>query len=59
MKLQYTLLALAFALVYGILKSVLPDLPLSEDVFNALMLYILSKLGAEIVGLPIAAFFKK
>ena len=59
MKLDYTLYALIYPLLFGLLHSFLPDLPaeFSSVVFQALFSYVLTKLGVEIVGAPIRAFF--
>lgn len=59
MKLEYTLYALIYPLLFALLTSVVPDLPgeFSSVVFEALFSYILTKLGVEIVGRPIRAAF--
>ena len=59
MKLEYSLLVLALALVYGIIKQFLPDFPISEDVLLTFVLYVLLKLGVEVVGQPVRAFLIK
>jgi hypothetical protein len=53
MKLDYALLALLMGAVYGLIKLFLPDFPLSQDVFFVLIIYVLVKLGVEIIGQPI------
>ena len=62
MKLEYSLLAVLMAAVYGLVTYFFPDFPLSQEVFYALIIYVLVKLGVEIVGQPIrrafARFFK-
>ncbi len=49
MKLSLTLLALAVGLVYGIIVNYFPDFPVSQDVLLGFVIYILAKLGIEIV----------
>ena len=53
MKLDYALLALIMGAVYGLIKLFLPDFPLSQDMFFVLIVYVLVKLGVEIVGAPL------
>jgi uncharacterized membrane protein YgaE (UPF0421/DUF939 family) len=48
MKISYTLLALALALVYGVIVSLFPDFPISQEVLLAFVVYVLLKLGVEI-----------
>lgn len=60
MKVEYSLLALALALVYGVIKQFLPDFPISPDVLLAFVVYVLLKLGVEVVGAPaFRAFYQK
>jgi len=59
MKLEYSILVLGLALVYGVVKQFLPDFPLNEPTLLAFLVYVLLKLGVEIVGAPIRAFFVK
>lgn len=56
MKLSLTLVALAVALVYGIIVTVAPDFPISEEVLLAFVVYVLVKLGVEIVEPAVRAF---
>jgi hypothetical protein len=51
-----TLVALAVALVYGIIVTVAPDFPISEEVLLAFVVYVLVKLGVEIVEPAVRAF---
>lgn len=53
MKIEYTILAAFIALVYAILVKFLPDIPLDRDMLMTLFVYVLLKLGVEIVGEPI------
>jgi hypothetical protein len=57
MKLEYTLLAVLMAAVYGLITYFLPDFPLSQEVFYGLIIYVLLKLGVEIIGQPIRKAF--
>jgi len=59
MKLEYSILVLILALVYGVIKQFFPDFPLDETTLLAFIVYVLSKLGVEIVGAPIREFFVK
>lgn len=52
MKIEYSLLSLAMALVYGIIVKFLPDFPVSPEILLALLVYVLLKLGIEVVGAP-------
>jgi len=49
MKLTLTLVALAVGLVYGLIVNYFPDFPVSQDVLLAFVVYVLAKLGIEIV----------
>jgi len=49
MKLSLTLIALAIGLVYGVIVNFFPDFPVSQDVLLAFVVYVLAKLGIEIV----------
>jgi hypothetical protein len=49
MKLSLTLLTLAVGLVYGIIVQFYPDFPVSQDVLLAFIVYVLLKLGVEVV----------
>jgi hypothetical protein len=48
MKISYTLLTLALALVYGVIVNFFPDFPISQEVLLAFVVYALLKLGVEI-----------
>ena len=49
MKLSLTLIALAVGLAYGIIVQYFPDFPVSQEVLLAFVVYVLAKLGIEIV----------
>lgn len=53
MKIEYTLLVLALALVYGIVKQFLPDFPLDEQTLLTFIVYVLAKLGVEVAAPPV------
>jgi len=59
MKLEYSILALALALVYGVVKNFLPDFPIDEQTVMAFVVYVLLKLGVELVGQPIRNLFNR
>ncbi len=49
MQIPYTILVLVVALLYAITKQFLPDFPISEEVFQILIGYLLVKLGLPVV----------
>lgn len=57
MKVEYSILVLALALVYGILVKFFPDFPLSQDTLLAFVVYVLLKLGVEVTVPAIKARF--
>lgn len=59
MKLEYSLYVLIYPLLFGLLRTLLPDLPadFSSVVFQALFAYVLSKLGVVIVEPTVRGFF--
>jgi len=57
MKINYTILALFVGLLFAIVRQYLPDFPLADDVLLGLFLYVLGKLGVEIVGAPVRSLF--
>lgn len=61
MKLNYSLFALIYPLLFSLLQSIAPDLPPVFDVgvFSAVFAYVLTKLGVEIVGAPVRALLVK
>lgn len=52
-KVEYTILAALVALVIAIVKAALPDAPVTADALMALLLYVLAKLGVEVIGKPL------
>lgn len=52
MTIEYGILVLALALVYGIVKQWLPDFPIDEKMLLTLVVYVLLKLGVVVVGVP-------
>ena len=59
MKLQYSLLVLALALAYGIITQLFPDFPISQEVLLAFVVYVLLKLGVEVVDAPIRGYLQE
>ena len=59
MKIEYGILSLAIALVYGIIVKFFPDFPVSPEVLLAFLVYVLLKLGVEVVGAPVRKLFGK
>ena len=58
MKLSLSLLSLAAALLYGVIKNFAPDFPLSADVFLSLCVWALTILGVVIVEPFVRSGFK-
>jgi hypothetical protein len=56
MKISFTLLALALALVYGVIVNFFPDFPISQDVLLSFVVYVLLKLGVEITQPVVVSF---
>lgn len=54
MKIEYTLLVILVSAAYALVKNFVPDLPVSEEVFQVLIGYLVIKLGVEVVGKPTA-----
>ena len=52
MKLNYTIVLSVIGAVYLILKRYVPDFPVSDTVFQVVMLYLLAKLGVEFSDKP-------
>lgn len=59
MKLNYTLLVLTVALVYGVVTQLFPDFPISEEVLLAFLAWALARLGVEVVEPAVRGFFVK
>lgn len=59
MRIEYSLLVLALALVYGIIVQFFPDFPISQEVLLAFVVYVLLKLGVEVGGAPAVRGFLK
>ena len=57
MKVDYLILEAFLAAGYLVLVNYLPDFPLAASVVVGLAVYVLGKLGVEVVGKPIRAFF--
>jgi hypothetical protein len=52
MKVEYVIVVAVVAALYLIVKQFLPDFPVSDAVFQTVILYLLAKLGVEVVGKP-------
>jgi hypothetical protein len=59
MKLSLSLLTLIIALVYGIIVNFFPDFPIDEGTLLAFVVYVLLKLGVEVVEPVIRAALVK
>ena len=51
-RIEYSILAAFVALLYAVIKIAFPDFPGTEQALVALFLYVLAKLGVEVVGKP-------
>lgn len=58
MTIEYTIVAIVIALIYTIIVKFLPDFPVSPEVFQVIILYLLAKIGVEVVGKPLARAFR-
>jgi len=58
MKVEYGIVLAVIAALYLIVKQYLPDFPVSDVVFQAVILWLLAKIGVEIVGKPADAIRK-
>lgn len=52
-KLEYTILAAFVGLLYAIIAVATPDAPITEQGLLTFLLYVLAKLGVEVVGKPV------
>jgi small basic protein len=63
MKLNYSILVAFVALLWVIVKQFVPELPVDEVTFNgvvlAFLLYVLAKLGVEVVEAYVARFLRR
>lgn len=59
MKLEYSLLVLFIALIYGVIKQFAPDFPVPEEYLLLFAAYVLAKLGVEFAGQPVRKLFKQ
>jgi len=55
MSIEYTIVAAVVSAAYLIVKQYLPDFPVSDVVFQTVILYLLAKIGVTVVGSPAAA----
>ena len=59
MKIEYSILAALLGAAYLILKNYLPDFPVDENIILAFFVYVLGKLGVEVVGQPLRGLFNR
>jgi hypothetical protein len=62
MSVEYAIVAAVVGALYLIVKQLLPDFPVSDVVFQTVILYLLAKIGVNVVNGPAAAirnFFAK
>lgn len=55
MKVQLTLVVAAISMLYLAVKQWLPDFPVDDSVFQVVILWLLAKLGVEVVEPPAGA----
>jgi hypothetical protein len=58
MTLDYVLVTAIIGALYLAVKQFLPDFPISDVVFQTVILYLLAKIGVVIVGKPAEAIRK-
>jgi hypothetical protein len=58
MTVEYAIVAAFVGGVYLVLKQWLPDFPVSDVVFQTVILYCLAKIGVNVVGKPAEAIRK-
>lgn len=56
MVLNYGLLVLFVALVYGVVTQLFPDFPVSEEVLLAFLIWALARLGVEVTAPAVRGF---
>lgn len=52
MKIEYSIVLLVIGLLYALVKQFLPDLPISDEVFQVVILYLLAKIGVQFANVP-------
>jgi hypothetical protein len=55
MTIEYVLVTAIVSALYLLVKNYLPDFPVSDVVFQTVILYLLAKIGVTVVGSPAAA----
>lgn len=53
LKVEYTILLAIIGLIYAVVKAALPDAPINPDGLLLFALYVLAKLGVEVIGKPL------
>ena len=62
MAIEYAIVAAVVGALYLIVKQFAPDFPVTPDMFLLVFLWVLARLGVEVVGVPAArirGFFAK
>ena len=59
MKVEYGILAAFLGAVYLVIVKFLPDFPISPELLLTLVVYVLLKLGVEIVGQSVKKLFHR
>ena len=59
MKVEYGILAAFLGAVYLVIVKFLPDFPISLELLLTLVVYVLLKLGVEIVGQSVKKLFHR
>ena len=54
MTIEYSIITAVVAALFLIVKQWLPDFPVSDVVFQTVILYLLAKIGVTVVGAPAA-----
>jgi len=48
MKTEYTIVLIAISLIYAVITKWFPDFPVSPEVFQVVILWLLAKIGIEV-----------
>jgi len=59
MTIDYVLVTAIIGALYLAVKQFLPDFPVTDVVFQTVLLYLLAKIGVNVVGKPAAWIRKK
>lgn len=58
MTLEYVVVVAVVSALYLVVKNYLPDFPVSDEVFQTVILYLLAKIGVSVAGKPAEAVRK-